>query len=85
MKYVCGFQGCTWLFFPSEGTAGMQFNEEPREEQIGERKFEKCLSGAVLVVYSWDLSLKLFKNLKRCVLVILWLAHGILLVMVQFD
>ncbi len=39
MKYVCGFQGCTWLFFPSEGTAGMQFNEDPREEQIGERKF----------------------------------------------
>ncbi len=56
MKYVCGFQGCTFkdvlgCFFPSEGTAGMQFNEEPREEQIGERKFEKCLSGAVLVVY----------------------------------
>lgn len=35
------FKDVLGCFFPSEGTAGMQFNEEPREEQTGERKFEK--------------------------------------------
>lgn len=32
------FKDVLGCFFPFEGTARMQFNEEPREEQIGERK-----------------------------------------------
>lgn len=43
------FKDVLGCFFPLEGTASMQFNEEPREEQIGERKFGKCLSEEVLV------------------------------------
>lgn len=43
------FKDVLGCFFPLEGTARMHFNEEPREERIGERKFEKCLSEDVLV------------------------------------